>query len=83
MDTTGKIRKVKGYNVERELAKIDRVFRSIDKDRSLPTFLNFFLECLICGTAQKVNLKLMYPKIYVKLDKLLKEHKARVLALRK
>ena len=83
MNTTRKPKKVKGYNVDKELAKVRRLFKSIENDRTLPTFLNFFLECLLTGTAETVNLKKMYPKVYKKLNTLLLEHKAKVLAMRK
>ena len=83
MTTTRKHKKVNSYNVTKELAKVDRVFRSIEHDKSLPTFGNFFMECLIMGIAENVNLKIMYPKTYKKLNTLLEEHTAKILAMRK
>lgn len=83
MTGTGKIKKVKDYNTERELAKVELVFRSIENDKSLPSFIDFFMECLMSGTAENVNLKVMYPKVYKKLNILLKEHTVRILAMRK
>jgi len=83
MNTTRKPKKVKGYNVDKELAKVRRLFKSIENDRTLPTFLNFFLECLLTGTAENVNLKKMYPKVYKKLDTFLQEHQAKILAMQK
>lgn len=83
MTNTRNGKKVKGYNVKRELAKFGRVFRGIENDKSLPTFGNFFMECLILGTAENVNLKVMYPKVYKKLSTWLKQHNAKILAMRK
>ncbi len=83
MNATEKGKKVKGYNVERELAKVDRILKSIECDKSLPTFCNFFLECLILGTANNVNLEAMYPTVFKKLDTLLAEHKSRIEEMRK
>ena len=82
MTNTRKPKKVKGYNVNKELAKVNRVFWSIKNDKSLPTFLNFFLECLVKGVAENVNLKVMYPGVYKKLNTLLQDHKAKILAMR-
>ena len=83
MTNPSKTKKVKGYNVDKELAKVKRLFNSIENDRTLPSFLNFFLECLLTGTAEKVNLKKMYPRVYKKLDNFLQEHQAKILALQK
>ena len=78
-----KRKRVKGYNVNKELAKVDKVFRSIKNDKSLPTFGNFFMLCLILGAAEKVNLKVMYPRVYKKLNTLLQDHDAKILMMRK
>jgi hypothetical protein len=83
MNTTRKPKKVKGYNVDKELAKVRRLFKSVKNDRNLPSFLNFFLECLLTGTAENVNLKKMYPRVYMKLDTFLQEHQAKILSLQK
>ncbi len=83
MNTTRNTKKVKGYNTDKELAKVKQLFKSIENDKNLPTFLNFFLECLLTGTAENVNLKKMYPKVYKKLDTFLQEHRAKILALQK
>ncbi len=77
-----KTKKVKGYNVNTELAKVDKVFKSIRNDKSLPTFSNFFMQCLILGIAEHVNLKAMYPGVYKKLHALLADHDAKVLMMR-
>jgi hypothetical protein len=83
MNTTSKPKNVKGYNVDKELAKVKRLFKRIERDKTLPTFLNFFLECLIMGTAENVNLKKMYPKVYKNLNTFLGSNKAKILATRK
>ena len=82
MSNTEKSKKEKGYDVQKELRKVDKLFQSIVEDKNLPTFCNFFLECLILGTAENVNLKTMYPKVYKKLDDWLREHKDKILAMR-
>ncbi len=83
MTSARKHKKATDYDVKKELEKVDRIFRSIENDKSLPTFGNFFVECLLMGIAENVNLKIMYPKVYKKLDTFLKEHQAKILALRK
>ena len=77
-----KRRKVKAYDVNKELAKVDKVFRSIKNDKTLPTFGNFFMLCLIQRTAENVNLKMMYPRVYKKLNTLLEDHDAKILLMR-
>jgi hypothetical protein len=62
---------------------VERIFRSIENDKSLPSFLDFFLECLINGNAENVNLKVMYPGVYKKLITVLRDHKAKILVMRK
>jgi hypothetical protein len=79
--TTTKHRKVKGYGVKTELKKIDKLFAGLEKDKALPTFLDFYLTCLILGTAERVNLKAMYPKTHAKLTKVLERHRAKILAM--
>ena len=82
MTTARKSKIVKGYNVKKELAKVDKLFKSIAQDKTLPTFGNFFMECLIRGTAENVNLKVMYPKVYMRCSVWLKEHREKILAMR-
>jgi len=82
MTTARKSKIVKGYNVKKELAKVDKLFKSIAQDKTLPTFGNFFMECLILGTAENVNLKVMYPKVYKRCSIWLKEHRKKILAMR-
>ena len=77
-----KQKNVKGYDVQTELAKIDKMLTELSKDKSLPTFGDFFLECLILGNAENVNLKSLYPGTYSKLNAFLKEHQQTVLLVR-
>jgi len=81
MTNTRKPKYVKGYNVNKELAKADKLFKSLVNDKTLPTFGLFFMECLIRGTAENVNLKIMYPDAYKKCSVWLKDHKEKILAL--
>lgn len=83
MNKPTKPKEVKGYNVKRELVKADKLFQSIAKDKNLPTFGNFFIQCLILGTGENVNLKAMYPKVYNRITIWLKDHKAKITALAK
>jgi len=73
----------KDATVEKELHRVDKLFRDLEKDKTLPTFGDHFMRCLILGTAEKVNLKKMYPKTYDKLRKWLDEHNRRIIAARK
>jgi hypothetical protein len=81
MTNTRKPKKVKGYNVKKELRKADLLFKSIAQDKSLPSFGSFFMLCMIMGTAENVNLKVMYPKVYKKCNIWLKEHREQILAM--
>ena len=80
MTTAKKPNKVNGYNVDIELAKAQKLFKSIAQDKTLPTFGNFFMECVIRGTAENVNLKVMYPKVYKRCSIWLDEHREKILA---
>jgi hypothetical protein len=82
MANTRKSKKVKSYSANKELADVNRLFRTIQNDKTLPTFLSFFLECLVMGTSENVNLKLMYPKVHHKLSKWLKTYEAKIMKSR-
>ena len=82
MATPIKRKKVKGYNTTEELRKANLLFKSIAKDKDLPTFGSFFMLCLILGTAENVNLKAMYPKVYQRCSAWLTEHREQILAMR-
>lgn len=66
-------------NVIKDIAAVDRLFRDIDADKSLPTFGGFFMHCLILGVEEHVNLKQMYPKVHRKLSDLLRKHNNSIL----
>ena len=82
MATPIKRKKVKSYNTSQELRKADRLFKSIAQDKTLPSFGSFFMLCLILGTAENVNLKTRYPKVYKNCSAWLKEHREQILAMR-
>jgi hypothetical protein len=77
-----KRKSVKGHNTQKELAEIDRLFTMLDKDKSLPTFGEHFIYCVIFGIAGNVNLKKMYPKTYLKLSKWVVRHNRMIVAMR-
>jgi len=60
--------------VQKKLAAVQKLFRDLENDKSLPTFGEHFMRCLMFGVAENVNLKEMYPKTYRKLRKWLDEH---------
>jgi hypothetical protein len=66
--------KVNSYDIQKNLQRVDKLFRDLENDKSLPTFGEHFMQCLLSGTAENVNLKKMYPKTYFKLSKWLDEH---------
>ena len=74
---------VKGFNEAKEFAEIDALFKKLENDRSLPTFGQHFMHCLIFGTSERVNLKAMYPKTHKHLSAWLERHNRKVLAARK
>ncbi len=82
MANTTKRRKVKKYNVKKEISKIDQVFRSIKNNKSLPSFVDFYMECIIRGNVENVNLRKMYPIVYKELHTLLKAHRDKILTQR-
>ncbi len=76
-------KKDKDYDVRKQIAEVDKVFRSIENDQDLPTFAGFFMECIVLDIAENVNLKSMYPKVYKQLNTILKNHSNEVMALRR
>ncbi len=83
MDTKRKKQPVKGDNIEKELAAVDALFKRLENDKSLPTFGQHFMHCLIFGIARNVDLKALYPKTYRELSSWLKRHNEKILAGRK
>jgi hypothetical protein len=80
---TRKTAKVKSDAIFKELQEVDKLFRYLEKDKNLPTFGEHFMECLMFGVAENVNLKKMYPKTYFKLSKWLARHNKSVVAAKK
>ena len=64
--------------IDTDLRRVDKLFRELENDKTLPTFGDHFILCLILGTAENVNLKKMYPKTYIKLSKWLEQHNRRI-----
>jgi len=69
--------------LDKDFKKISVFFRDLRKDRSLPDFADFFVECVLFGTGEMVNLKKMYPAQYKKVSVFLREHNARIRELQK
>jgi hypothetical protein len=74
---------VKGYDIDKELAEVDKLFKRLDHDKNLPTFGQHFMYCLIFGIARKVDLKALYPKHYKQLSTWLIKHNQKILAARR
>ena len=83
MTKTRKKPSVKGDAIDKELAAVDQLFRKLEKDKSLPTFGQHFMYCLIFGIARRVDLKMLYPKTYKELNTWLTSHNQKILAMRK
>lgn len=77
-----KKKSVKGYDVDRELAAVDALFKKLASDKSLPTFGQHFMNCLISGVSEHVNLKAMYPKTHKQLSVWLDGHNRKIRAVR-
>ena len=58
-------------NIIKQLKGVDTLFASLEKDKTLPTFVEHVALCIILGTSERVNLKTMYPKVHDKLFKLI------------
>jgi hypothetical protein len=61
--------------VLKHLRTVDNFFSDLETDKNLPTFAEHVALCIILGTAEKVNLKKMYPKLCVKVSKMIQYHK--------
>ena len=83
MNTIKKGKSVKGYNLKEELRGVDKLFADIKRDKTLPTFGEHVMLCIVLGTSENVNLKGMYPKLHKKLSDWLFAHNAKILAMRK
>lgn len=83
MTKISKERRVTSYNIKKELKQVDTLFANIAKDKSLPTFTEHVLLCIVLGTSEHVNLKTMYPKLHSKLNKWVTVHNRKILSLHK
>jgi hypothetical protein len=52
--------------VLRELAAVDRLFAELEKSKTLPTFAEFFIACLMLDKGECANLRKMFPWLYAK-----------------
>lgn len=75
--------KVKDLTLQKDITEIKKFFHDLEKDKTLPTFGDFFMLCLILGIEEKVNLKVMYPKVYKKLSRRLKQHNRAIEAMQR
>ena len=76
-----KTRDEKKVNIRKakiELRKVDKLFADLEKDKTLPSFVQHVAICMVLGTSEKVNLKAMYPYVHRKLSILLKKNIAKV-----
>lgn len=64
---TVKTKSSKTSREQKALARIDKLFRELEDDKSLPTFGEFFVLCIVLGVEKCVDLRKMYPKTYKKL----------------
>jgi len=83
MRQTKKTPAVKSIDVDKELAAIDALFKKLENDKSLPTFGQHFMHCLMFGIGRNVDLKALYPKTYKELSAWLVQHNRKILAARK
>jgi len=74
MKKSGKPSKDRRTEVLKGLRNIDVLFKELENDPNLPSFGEFFMTCLVMGNVECVNLKLLYPKLHMKLTAWLKNH---------
>ena len=80
MDMKRKKQPVNSADIQKELAEVDALFKRLENDKSLPTFGQHFMSCLIFGISEHVNLKTMYPKQHKELSAWLQRHNEKILA---
>ena len=68
--------------IQKKLQEVDKLFAELENDKSLPTFGEHFMYCLIFGIGRKVDLQALYPKHYKKLNAWLKQHNQQILSER-
>ena len=59
---------------------INKLFSILESDKSLPTFADHFVQCILLGTARNVDLKKMYPGPYAKLEGWIAGHHKHIFA---
>lgn len=69
MSSTGKRKKVKSPQLKKEFKQIDALFAALEKNKKLPTFGKFFVDCVLLGIEERVNLRVLYPKVYMQVRK--------------
>ena len=83
MKKTGTAKKIRTGSVKKELKQVDAMFAAIANDKNLPTFVEHVLQCILLGTSEAVNLKVMYPKLHGTLNKWILAHNERIISLQK
>lgn len=78
-----KDRNVKSDTLEKQLQEVDKLFYDLEHDKSLPTFGEHFMYCLMFDIGRKVDLQALYPRHYKKLSAWLKQHNHRIEILRR
>jgi hypothetical protein len=74
MTKTKRDSKTEKSKLIKKLKVVDTLFVDLEKDKTLPTFVEHFALCIILGSSEKVNLKTMYPKVHNKLNRLIQSH---------
>jgi hypothetical protein len=59
----------------RKIKDVDQLFIYLDNHKKLPKFSDFFVECVLLGEAESVNLRKKYPFAYSKIRKVIEEMK--------
>jgi len=78
MAKTRKKQSVKGDAIDKELAAVDMLLRKLENDKSLPTFGQHFIYCLVFGIGRNVDLQKLYPKTYKNLNAWLVVHNQKI-----
>jgi hypothetical protein len=65
--------------MKKEFKLVRQLFKDLKKDKSLPTFGDFFMTCLMLNIGEQVNLKIMYPEAYTKYSRWVAAYNKRIL----
>ena len=57
-----------------DLKWVDKLFYELNNNKTLPTFIEHFMLCIVLKTSEKVNLKTMYPETHKELETAYKKH---------